>query len=217
MRRALLLVVSLAGGAGLATYFGLRTGDSVRREAFLLIDARLVRVVRKVGRELSVRSQTVSRVRFLAREGEVTALFLPSGERGGVTISFVPRINDRNLELVKTWSCARLWPPGEFESYSTDSDRSGEPAELDRGSRYVSEQAQDVALAGIAIAVAGVEISYTPIVRCDGLFTADELVGRKGTLVELPNGEKLHELRCAAPYLMTTGAWCESPDWIRLK
>lgn len=217
MKKLLLLFVPVIGGAGALAYVGLRPGPAQREEALLLLEARLVRVVRRGDRERNVRSQVVSRTRFLAPEGEAVSVALPSGARGGFAICFVPRMDGAAFEVSQVWSCARIWPPAEFESCGASEDRSGDLLELDRGSTYRAELAQDVSLAGTAIALAGAEVSYAPSVRCEGRFARRELARGAGTLVRLPSGEELHELRCAVPSLMATGAWQEYPDWVRLR
>ena len=226
-RNRLLSIAAAAAVAGLLVYLlslGSRSRGKPKGEP-LLLDVKLERLVRvgpREGGELPEQPtlmEVVCRVRFLAREGAPTAVFLPSGVRGGYALAFVPRLRRRrgDIEFRAEGLSAELtihWrdelegaPKDDVWLYHT---HEGEP--------LVAKVAEGIVIAGPSSERASkhkrADLQYRVILECVGPVGEARLEHVDWSIFRL-DGEELHLTSTAIPALMSVGVQVEQPTPVR--
>ena len=186
----------------------------------LLLDARLVRTVREPsqlsGEGKVLMTQTVAHVRFLAREGVPTGVFLPAGRRGGCVLTFVPRFDEGfgafTMYAMSTWE--RMWKPDEFRLTLFKEDPRDNAPHGNFGYKGSSRSAAAGEYATISNWAAGCrdgEVSYEAQIRCERRVLRERIRHISSSLCQLETGEELHELSAAIPSIMDAGVKLEDP------
>ncbi len=223
-RNHMLSIAAAAGVAGLLLYlFSLagRSREQPRPEP-LLLDVRLERLVwvgpREGGAlpEQPTLMEVVCRVRFLARAGSPTSVFLPSGARSGYALAFVPRLERvrGDLEFRAEGLSAEL-------TIHWRDELEGAPRD-DVWLYHTHENATLVAKVAEGIVIAGpsseraarhkrADLLYRVILECDGPVAEARLEHVDWSVFRL-DGEELHLTNTAVPALMTAGITVAEPS-----
>jgi hypothetical protein len=187
----------------------------------LLLDARLERIVRVApsdgGKlpEQPTLMEVVCRVRFLALEGAPTAVFLPSGERSGYALAFVPRVRraGSDLEFRAEGLSAELtihWR-GELENAPAEDVWLYHSHEAET---LVAKVAEGLVIAAPPSERAArhvrAELQYRVILACDGPVARERLEPLGWSIVRL-EGEEMHLTNTAVPAMMAAGVKIEQP------
>jgi hypothetical protein len=222
-RNRLVSIAAAAAVAGLLLYLlslGSRSRGPTKGEP-LLLDAKLERLVRvgpREGGELPRQPtlmEVVCRVRFLAREGEPTSVFLPSGARSGYALAFVPRLRrlrgDLEFRAEKLNAGLTIHWRDELE---------GAPRDdvwlyhTHQGETLVAKVAEGIVIAAPPSERAArhkrAELHYRVILECDGPVSEARLEQGEWSIVRL-DGEDLHLTSTAVPAMMSAGVRLEQP------
>jgi len=219
-------LVGIGAGAavvGLLLYLlsvGTRSREPEKGEPMLL-DARLERLVRvgpREGGELPEQPtlmEVVCHVRFLARAGEPTSVFLPSGARSGYALTFLPRIErtrgDLEFRAERLHAGLTIHWRDELE---------GAPKEdvwlyhTHQGETLVAKVAEGIVIAAPPSERAArhkrAELQYRVILMCIGPVGDARLEQLDWSIVRL-DGEELHLTNTAVPAMMSAGVRLEQP------